>query len=148
MTKYNINYNQTGGRLMVTKLRPSVCEQASNIINYLLGSLFIQQNGSMWYGTDFYHLFGNEVAVLNMNLYQFEYMISSIEHMHRDASYSAKIHMIKYILVNTNLDIISLDRLDYSGNLNRLDNILSEVSHKEKSRVKVVFHDLKSEINT
>ena len=56
-------------------------------------------------------------------------------------------HLIKYILVNTNWDIISLDRLDYSGNLNRLDNILSEFQDKEKSRVKVVFHDLKSEIN-
>ena len=56
-------------------------------------------------------------------------------------------HLIKYILINTNWDIISLDRLDYSGNLNRLDDILSEVPDKEKSRVKVVFHDLKSEIN-
>ena len=56
-------------------------------------------------------------------------------------------HLIKYILVNTKWDIISLDRLDYSGNLNRLDNILSEFPDKEKSRVKVVFHDLKSEIN-
>ena len=56
-------------------------------------------------------------------------------------------HLIKYILVNTNWDIISLDRLDYSGNLNRLDNILAEVTDKEKSRIKVVFHDLKSEIN-
>ena len=56
-------------------------------------------------------------------------------------------HLIKYILVNTNWEIISLDRLDYSGNLNRLDDILSEVPNKEKSRVKVVFHDLKSEIN-
>tara|TARA_A100001015_G_scaffold245966_1_gene282149 strand:+ start:5354 stop:6385 length:1032 start_codon:yes stop_codon:yes gene_type:complete len=56
-------------------------------------------------------------------------------------------HLIKYILVNTNWEIISLDRLDYSGNLNRLDDILSEVPYKEKSRVKIVFHDLKSEIN-
>ena len=31
--------------------------------------------------------------------------------------------------------------------LNRLDNILSKLSTEEKSRVKVVFHDLKSEIN-
>ena len=33
-------------------------------------------------------------------------------------------HLIKYLLDNTDWDIISLDRLDYSGNLNRLDNIL------------------------
>ena len=56
-------------------------------------------------------------------------------------------HLIKYLLNKTDWDIISLDRLDYSGNLNRLDNILSNCSKKEKSRVKIVFHDLKSEIN-
>ncbi|MEK9781031.1 MAG: GDP-mannose 4,6-dehydratase [Gammaproteobacteria bacterium] len=42
---------------------------------------------------------------------------------------------------------ISLDRLDYSGNLNRLDNILSKLENKQRSRVKIIYHDLKSEIN-
>ena len=56
-------------------------------------------------------------------------------------------HLIYYLLKNTNWEVVSLDRLDYSGNLNRLDDILSEVPYKEKSRVKIVFHDLKSEIN-
>ncbi|MDA8547731.1 GDP-mannose 4,6-dehydratase [Flavobacteriaceae bacterium] len=56
-------------------------------------------------------------------------------------------HMVYYLIKNTNWNIVSLDRLDYSGNLNRLDNILSELSDEEKSRIKVVFHDLKSEIN-
>lgn len=56
-------------------------------------------------------------------------------------------HLIYYLIKNTNWNIVSLDRLDYSGNLNRLDSILSELSTQEKSRVKVVFHDLKSEIN-
>lgn len=56
-------------------------------------------------------------------------------------------HLIYYLLKKTNWDIVSLDRLDYSGNLNRLDHVLSKISLKEKSRVKVVFHDLKSEIN-
>ena len=56
-------------------------------------------------------------------------------------------HLIYYLLNNTNWDIISLDRLDYSGNLNRLDNILSKLENQQKSRVKVVYHDLKSEIN-
>ena len=56
-------------------------------------------------------------------------------------------HLIYYLLNNTNWDIISLDRLDYSGNLNRLDNILSKLENHQKSRVKVVYHDLKSEIN-
>jgi len=56
-------------------------------------------------------------------------------------------HLIYYLLKNTNWNIISLDRLDYSGNLNRLDNILSNLNSNEKSRIKIVFHDLKSEIN-
>ncbi len=56
-------------------------------------------------------------------------------------------HLIYYLIKNTNWNIISLDRLDYSGNLNRLDHILSNSSIEEKSRVKLVFHDLKSEIN-
>ena len=56
-------------------------------------------------------------------------------------------HLIRYLIKNTNWNIVSLDRLDYSGNLNRLDDILSDFSKQEKSRVKVVFHDLKSEIN-
>ena len=56
-------------------------------------------------------------------------------------------HLIYYLIKNTNWNIVSLDRLDYSGNLNRLDHILSEFSGEEKSRLKVVFHDLKSEIN-
>ena len=56
-------------------------------------------------------------------------------------------HLIYYLINNTNWDIISLDRLDYSGNLNRLDNILHNLKSDQKSRVKVVYHDLKSEIN-
>ncbi len=56
-------------------------------------------------------------------------------------------HLIYYILKKTNWEIISLDRLDYSGNLNRLDNILSNLTDKDKARIKVVFHDLKSELN-
>ena len=56
-------------------------------------------------------------------------------------------HLIYYLLKKTNWNIISLDRLDYSGNLNRLDSILSQLDEKDKQRVKIVFHDLKSEIN-
>jgi len=56
-------------------------------------------------------------------------------------------HLIYYILKKTNWEIISLDRLDYSGNLNRLDNILSTLPEKDRARVKIVFHDLKSELN-
>ena len=56
-------------------------------------------------------------------------------------------HLIYYLLKKTKWNIVSLDRLDYSGNLNRLDNILSQLDEKDKQRVKIVFHDLKSEIN-
>ena len=57
-------------------------------------------------------------------------------------------HLIYYLIRNTNWNVVSLDRLDYSGNLNRLDNILSDLSAQERSRVKIVFHDLKSELNS
>ena len=56
-------------------------------------------------------------------------------------------HLIYYLLNNTGWNIVSLDRLDYSGNLSRLDSILSKLTAEQKSRIKVVFHDLKSEIN-
>jgi dTDP-glucose 4,6-dehydratase len=42
---------------------------------------------------------------------------------------------------------VSLDRLDYSGNLNRLNYIMSELSETKRQRLKIVFHDLKAEIN-
>ena len=56
-------------------------------------------------------------------------------------------HLIYHILTTTDWQIVSLDRLDYSGNLNRLDNILSSLNDKDRARVKIVFHDLKSEVN-
>jgi dTDP-glucose 4,6-dehydratase len=56
-------------------------------------------------------------------------------------------HLIYYLLVNTDWQIVSVDRLDYSGNLNRLNSIISKLRNNQKSRVKIVYHDLKSEIN-
>ena len=56
-------------------------------------------------------------------------------------------HLIYHLIKETDWEIISLDRLDYSGNLNRLDNVLSNLSDTDRARVKIVFHDLKSEIN-
>ena len=44
-------------------------------------------------------------------------------------------HLIFFFIKNTNWDIVSLDRLDYSGNLNRLDSILSKLKPEQK-RVK------------
>ena len=57
-------------------------------------------------------------------------------------------HIIAYIIKNTDWDIITLDRLDLSGNLNRLHEILDEFSTADKKRLKIVFHDLKAEINS
>lgn len=54
-------------------------------------------------------------------------------------------HVIDEILRRTDWEVISLDRLDYSGNLNRLQNVLHD--NPNKSKVKIVFHDLKAEIN-
>jgi len=57
-------------------------------------------------------------------------------------------HIIAHIIKNTDWDIVTLDRLDLSGNLNRLHEILDEFSIKDKQRLKIVFHDLKAEINS
>lgn len=56
-------------------------------------------------------------------------------------------HLIFFLMKNTDWNIITLDRLDYSGNLNRLHEILESFSPSEKKRVKTIFHDLKAEIN-
>ena len=56
-------------------------------------------------------------------------------------------HLIYHILRNTNWNIISLDRLDYSGNLNRLNSIMDSLDPEDRARLRIVFHDLKSEIN-
>ena len=49
-------------------------------------------------------------------------------------------HLINYLLNKTNWNIISLDRLDYSGNLNRLDHILSQNTVDYKSRAVSYTH--------
>ena len=36
-------------------------------------------------------------------------------------------HAILHILKNTDWEIVSLDRLDYSGNLNRIADIMSDL---------------------
>ncbi|MEY3028376.1 MAG: Synechococcus phage [Pseudomonadota bacterium] len=52
-------------------------------------------------------------------------------------------HMIAHLIKNTDWNIVTLDRLDISGNLNRLHEILEQFSSTEKKRLKIVFHDLK-----
>ena len=56
-------------------------------------------------------------------------------------------HVILYFLKNTDFEIVSLDRLDFSGDLNRLQEILQEVDIETRKRVSVVHHDLKAELN-
>jgi len=56
-------------------------------------------------------------------------------------------HLIIKILKETDWEIVTLDRLDYSGNLNRLNDGLQDFDVETKKRVKVVFHDLKAPLN-
>jgi dTDP-glucose 4,6-dehydratase len=53
-------------------------------------------------------------------------------------------HLIDHILTTTDWEIVSLDRLDFSGNLNRLVEVMDK--HDAK-RVKIVYHDLKAAVN-
>ena len=57
-------------------------------------------------------------------------------------------HIIFHIIKETDWEIITIDRLDISGNLNRLNEILEQFLPKDKKRLKIVFHDLKAEINS
>ena len=51
-------------------------------------------------------------------------------------------HVIEHILKNTDWHIVTLDRLDFSGNLNRLVEVVPN-----DGRVRTIFHDLKAELN-
>ena len=55
-------------------------------------------------------------------------------------------HVIEELLKKTDYDIISLDRLDTSGSLSRLAHIL-EINPEWRSRLSVVWHDLKAPLN-
>ncbi len=56
-------------------------------------------------------------------------------------------HVVEYFLNNTDHNIITLDRLDYSGNLNRLNEVVLSAPEAERKRVRTIFHDLKAELN-
>jgi dTDP-glucose 4,6-dehydratase len=57
-------------------------------------------------------------------------------------------HVIDKILSDTDWKIVCLDRLDISGNLNRLADMLQTHDAKMVSqRLRIVFHDLKAELN-
>ena len=55
-------------------------------------------------------------------------------------------HVIRHFLKNTDWEIVSLDRLDYSGNLNRIADMMKEFDPKQQ-KVRIVYHDLRAEIN-
>lgn len=56
-------------------------------------------------------------------------------------------HLVDYVLTNTDWDIVTLDRLDFSGNMNRLFEVVESHEQSERQRIKVVYHDLKAELN-
>ena len=58
-------------------------------------------------------------------------------------------HVIDLILKTTDWNVICLDRLDISGNLNRLHDMLQDHDPGVVSqRLRIVFHDLRAEINS
>ena len=54
-------------------------------------------------------------------------------------------HAIETILNETDWEIVTIDRIDYSGNYNRLVDILKD--NPERKRLKTVWHDLKAPFN-
>jgi len=56
-------------------------------------------------------------------------------------------HLIGYLLKYTDWELITLDRLDYSGNLNRLHDLMLSFDSEVRKRVRIVHHDLRAELN-
>lgn len=52
-------------------------------------------------------------------------------------------NLVKYLLAHTDFQITIIDRLDHSGNLNRL----AEVGAHNNPRIRFVFHDLRAPMN-
>ena len=53
-------------------------------------------------------------------------------------------HVAEHILRNTEHEVVFLDRLDFSGNLNRISGIADWERHRD--RCKFIYHDLRSPI--
>jgi dTDP-glucose 4,6-dehydratase len=56
-------------------------------------------------------------------------------------------HVVDRILRTTDWNIVTLDRLDFSGNLNRLYDVLQDHTLETRKRVRIVYHDLKAEVS-
>ena len=57
-------------------------------------------------------------------------------------------HVIRRLLKHEEFNIISMDRLDFSGNLNRLAELGQEFGTDAMQRLRVIYHDLRAEINS
>ena len=55
-------------------------------------------------------------------------------------------HLVEYLIEKTGWEIICLDKLNYSGNLNRLHDVLNKYDDETLKRVDIVYHDLRAEI--
>jgi len=55
-------------------------------------------------------------------------------------------HLVESLLRETDYDVVSLDRLDVSGDLSRIESVLLK-NPEWKSRFKIVWHDLKAPLN-
>lgn len=56
-------------------------------------------------------------------------------------------HVVEHILKTTDYEIVLLDRLDISGNLHRLDEVLEELPATNRRRVRWVYHDFRAPID-
>jgi dTDP-glucose 4,6-dehydratase len=57
-------------------------------------------------------------------------------------------HLCEHLLKNTDWEIVTIDRYDTSGNPNRLADMLENTPGIDKKRIKVVFWDLRAELNS
>ena len=56
-------------------------------------------------------------------------------------------HVVETILDTTDWAVVSLDRLDLSGRQNRLEEVLAAREKSDRQRVRVIYADLRAEIN-
>lgn len=56
-------------------------------------------------------------------------------------------HLVRRLLKEEIYQVVSVDRLDFSGNLNRLADLSLEFNPRIMKNLKVVHHDLRAEIN-
>jgi dTDP-glucose 4,6-dehydratase len=54
---------------------------------------------------------------------------------------------VKKFLELTDYTILIVDRLSYAGDLNRVNDVISEVGEPNRSRIKFIYHDLKAPID-